>query len=515
MIKSSLYPSNPLRRLRAALVLATPTIRASHSTLTSSTRRRPRTAVVKHAPRPRDDRLQKLKTREGLNISKEQIQRLWNLFDSVRVQKDGEEIPQEWNLEEFVSKYPYIFKGGVSKAKHDGDGTLAASNSSIPNEYPKGDSKSMNVLNNHNNDMQLHQDMFHPVVQEAEIKLQRMLTKIHAHHDGEDSAQIPPDVQNKIRELITEELETVLDLWLKTSQTKECQTLQKAIATIDRASELLFYFQSLNEKGGIIIYPPIRCYQRVIDHYYDLFKVNESTLCLDDFFKFQSSGRKILRGMMKIVLTHRMHGMNQTDGSPLEPLSSWDRQIAPLHDSFNAVISMHSSPQVLNQPLTHTLTPKELQATVTDMNHASSKLLQEMELYYHDFQTLPLPQDDESLQRFLVSIHPTHASFSQVIGGLVRTAKHFGCIYSLHRAVDTLERMQKRYNAYEKSEETNMDEIVKPDIPLFEMVLRQCKEMNSELNLNRIENMIKAAGLETDRTLVEIRSTPKKDPNHQ
>jgi hypothetical protein len=79
-------------------------------------------------------------------------------------------------------------------------------------------------------------------------------------------------------------------------------------------------------------------------------------------------------------------------------------------------------------------------------------------------------------------------------------------MYSLHRAVDTLERMQKRYVAYDKNRELSngsshtggssipmdQDEVVQPGVELFDRVLMQCKDMKSELNTNRMESLIQS-----------------------
>jgi hypothetical protein len=236
---------------------------------------------------------------------------------------------------------------------------------------------------------------------------------------------------------------------------------------------------------------------------------------MEDLLKFQCSGRKIIQGMMKVALTLRMHALSHEEEEEGEQnmIISWDPDIA-LHDCYNTVLAMHTSEQIMNQPMAPSMSQKELLVVITETANNSCKLLQEMELYYHDFRTLPLPKEHIILQKFLVSIYPTNVSFSSVIEGLLRSAKTFNCMYSLHRAVDTLERMQKRYIAYDKNREMNsssssssssnnnnddgdsssiaigQDEIVKPGVELFTKVLTHCKDMKSELNWNRMEHLI-------------------------
>jgi hypothetical protein len=222
--------------------------------------------------------------------------------------------------------------------------------------------------------------------------------------------------------------------------------------------------------------------------------------------------------MMKVALTLRMQSLSQDeDGGEgyMTKTISWDPDIA-LHDCYNTVLETHTSEQILNQPLAPSMSQKELHSIVTDISNHSCKLLQEMELYYHDFRTLPLSKEHIVLQKFLMSIYPTYFSFSCVIEGLLRAAKTFNCMYSLHRAVDTLERMQKRYIAYDKNRELSssnsnnngdpgscitidIDEIVKPGVELFDSVLTHCKDMKSEVNWNRMERLVEStAFLEHD-----------------
>jgi len=484
---------------------------SSYATINTH-RRRPRTTRTEQTPVPKDDRLQKLKTREGLHIKKDQVQRLWNLFDVNCTKDGGVEVPEEFHVEDFMTKYPFILKKPLATSTGNVNTDLAYSSSligsiSTPSDY--------NIMQDHRIKDRLssldlnsgdghHKDLFNPVVQEAELKLQRMLTKIYAH---ENRLQLPLDVQKKIRELITEELETVLELWLRISNTNDCQTLQHAMAATDRASDLLLYFQSLNEQGGMIINPPLRCYQRILQNYAHLFTVNERTLCIEDLLKFQCGGRRIIQGMMKVALTLRMQALNQDqEGERNMIIISWDSD-SSLNDCYNTVLAMHTSEQMINQPLAPSMSQKELHAIITDVANNSCKLLQEMELYYHDFRTLPLPKEHIIFQKFLAGIYPTNYSFTSVIEGLLRSAKTFNCIYSLHRAVDTLERMQKRYIAYNKNGEMNnssnsnssddsiaidQNEVVKPGVELFARVLTQCKDMKSELNWNRMEQLIKS-----------------------
>lgn len=405
-------------------------------------------------------RMEKMKIKEGLSISQTQIERLWNLYDVNN--EDGS--PQEFEVKTFASKYPSLLSAKTSLDPQQPD--ISLSTDASPNSFDLEEAS---------------EEIFNPIAQEAELKLQRMLSKI----DNHDALQfkLPSDVQRKIRLLLTEELETVLDLWLKISQTDECQTLQQAVTATDRAMDLLLQFQSLNERG-IKIAPPIHCYQAVLHNYYELFTINETTLGVNDLIHFQKRGRGLLKGMIKQVITARINALNGN-----EALTTLNNE-RPLHDSYNAVLSMHTSDQIMKQPMKASSSKNEIQAVATDMVNGSSKLLQEMELYYHDFHTNQLPTEHQSLQDFLVSIHPQKESFQKTIGGFVRIAEEYRCMYSIQRAVDVLERCWKRYLAYEKNGEDNMGQVFKPDVELYEMVLRAYKNMGGNMNLDKIENLI-------------------------
>ena len=406
--------------------------------------------------------MEKMKIKEGLSISQTQIERLWNLYDVNN--EDGS--PQEFEVKTFASKYPNVNKALSAKTSLDPQPDLSLSTDASPNSFDIEE---------------VSEEIFNPIAQEAELKLQRMLSKI----DNHDALQfkIPSDVQRNIRMLLTEELETVLDLWLRISQTDECQTLQQAVTATDRAMDLLLQFQSLNERG-IKIAAPIHCYQAVLHNYFELFTINETTLGVNDLIHFQKRGRGLLKGMIKQIITARINALNGN-----EALTTLNNE-RPLHDSYNAVLSMHTSDQIMKQPMKVSSSKNEIQAVATDMVNGSSKLLQEMELYYHDFHTNQLPIEHQSLQDFLVSIHPQKESFQKTIGGFVRVAEEYRCMYSIQRAVDVLERCWKRYLAYEKNGEDNMEQVFKPDVELYEMVLRAYEKMGGNMNLDKVENLI-------------------------
>jgi hypothetical protein len=432
----------------------------SRSLQSQAPRRRQR--QQQNTPTSNQYRMEKMKIKEGLSISQTQIERLWNLYDVNN--EDGS--PQEFEVKTFASKYPNVNKALSAKTSLDPQPDLSLSTDASPNSFDIEE---------------VSEEIFNPIAQEAELKLQRMLSKI----DNHDALQfkIPSDVQRNIRMLLTEELETVLDLWLRISQTDECQTLQQAVTATDRAMDLLLQFQSLNERG-IKIAAPIHCYQAVLHNYFELFTINETTLGVNDLIHFQKRGRGLLKGMIKQVITARINALN---GNEALTTLNYER---PLHDSYNAVLSMHTSDQILKQPMKASSSKNEIQAVATDMVNGSSKLLQEMELYYHDFHTNQLPIEHQSLQDFLVSIHPQKESFQKTIGGFVRVAEEYRCMYSIQRAVDVLERCWKRYLAYEKNGEDNMEQVFKPDVELYEMVLRAYEKMGGNMNLDKVENLI-------------------------
>jgi hypothetical protein len=451
------------------------TIRCVHSQGHDTNRRRPR----QEQNNPNQHRLEKLKTKEGLSISKSQIEGLWSQFDV----NDEDGNAQEFDAKKFASRHPNVNK------------SLAAR---ISSENPPEISLSIDDAQ-HDNDVfdeeeGVIEEIFNPMAQEAETKLQRMISKI----DNPDTLLLPSDVQLKIRTLLTEELETVLDLWIKISHTDECQTLQEAITATDRAMDLLLQFQSLNEHR-IKIGPPIHCYQAVLHNYHILFMVNESTLGVNNLRHFQKRGKGLLKGMIKQVITARMQALNGH-----EALLSNLNNDRPLHDSYNAVIAMHTSDQITNLSIATSGGKNEILSTATGMADGSSQLLQEMELYYHDFHTNLLPVEDQTLQDFIITIYPTKESFHKVIRGFVSIAVEYGCTYSIQRAVDVLERCWKRFLAYEKSGEDNMDHVVKPDIELYEMVLQGYKSMDGKMNLDKIEKLMKESSMDNEDRLITL-----------
>ena len=421
-------------------------------------------------------------TREGLAISQEQIQGLWNLFD---IQVSPEE--ESFDIKKFVAKYPHVNSSLTKKivaaaANEDDTSTRGSSSSSLSLDIPSDLDEHILI-------------QYSPIAEEAENKLQRMLDKIDQH----DS--LPADIQAKIQSLLSQELDTVLELWLRISS--QCQTLQEAVAATDRATDLLLKFQGLHEKGVNLrsgFYPPppsINNYQSIIHNYHELFFVNQSTFSLQDLKHFQSQSSKLIKGMTKRVLTTRMQSLQ---GPPVSVSNT-----IPLNDSYNHVISLYTNnnhDHNHTQNLPQQQQPLKSQTDATEMANASSKLLQQMELYYHDFHTLP-SKTNKPLQTLLLSIHPTQSSFRQVIAAFVDIAAEFDCKYSIIRANDILDRMNKRFQAYEKESDsdsggtmntttTMMNHlVVKPDLELYLILLKGYASMNSLSSSIDVERVAK------------------------
>lgn len=421
-----------------------------------------------------------MQSKEGLSISKNQITRLWNLFDI----EDDNKI----NFQEFTRNFPSINKNlTMEYATSDKN---CADTSHLRSNISTISSLSDDPTQDDHDTGEASEEIFNPIAQEAEQKLQRMLSKI----DNREASDLPSDIQNTIRNLISEELETVLDLWMKISHTDECETLQQAVEATDRAMNLLLQFQTLNE-SGIKVIPPIHCFQSVIDNYYILFKNNEASLTIKDIEHFQTQTKGLLKGIVKQALTLRMYALERNDCQ----FFSAEKSKTNLNETYNKVISMFLTEQITNQPMTASYSKARLQTIVTEMANEGSKLLQEMELFYHDFHTNEISAENEDLQNFLVTIHPSEESFKMIISTFTCLAEHYGCLFSIQRAVDILERCWKRYVAYENSADSNMMEIVKPNVELYETVLKCYSNMklkNINTRTEKIQLLVQEASLE-------------------
>ncbi len=450
------------------------------------------------------DKRMKMRTREGLAISQEQIERLWNLFE-------GQEA-SSFDAKDFVSKFPRV-------------------NSFLSKKMMNVDTSVINEDSSTTFSLDLKEDpfKFSPIAEEAEEKLQRMLKKINKH----DS--MPPEIQTKIQNLLLQELETVLDLWLRISETAECQTLEEALAPIDRAAELLLKFQTLHEKGVKLLsknvtafYPPapvVRSYQTILQEYHQLFLSAEQyqpQLSLIEIEHFQSQCRMLIKGMMRQVLTMRrmqsLHDVTSTtDARSWNTSSNQLSNTEPLNNTYTNVISMHTI------PIYETSIPP---SNMREMTNSASKLLQEMELYYHDFHTIPLDSSNYTttnttefpadLQALLISIHPTQEPFELVIGAFLKIASDTHCKYSITRASDVLERMDKRYQAYVSNDSDNAHvctgQVFKPDLELYMSVIGGYTGMDNLTpnDAERMTNLLKRIEEDVDIVVTdELRNMVK------
>lgn len=420
------------------------------------------------------DKKLKLITREALDLSQVQIQKLWNLF--------GDQASQSsFDVRDFVSRFPNV-------------------NVSLTKEFTSNDDLSSS-------------SKYTPVAEEAEQKLEKMLEKIDQHDI------LPYEIQLKIQNLLRQELETVLDLWLSISETSKFDSLQESIAPIDRAAELLLNFESLHEKGVKLVaknsnafYPPapaIGSYQNVLNYYHHLFssiEQHQSNFSVEMAQHFQNRSRKLIEGMMKQVWTIRKLEFLQDDFSTSSSVQV--SSTLPLRDSYNSAISMHTSPVLFNEDTSLSI------SGLTKMANASSQLLQEMESYYHDFHTMTKSNDNEhissDLQSLLLSIYPTRQSFQLVLKMFVRIASEANCKVSITRAARILERINKRYQAYTRttnsgSADQESDHMFKPDLELYVMVLEGYADVENlgEDEFKRVSKIINDMEEDTDIVVTE------------
>ncbi len=436
--------------------------------------------------RPRNDTRRRLLQRnqverkEGLILSKDQIQRVWNSFE---VENDI-----ALDIAEFLEEYPNINPSLKDK--------LFREENVSANDGSENDGHAT-LLENQNS-----------IVIEAEEKLQRMLTKIKSQ------PSIPSSVRNKIQTLLTEELETVIELWIRVANNIDdasaggCDKKDVSLQALERASALLLQYEAEYVKGlrksldaeddnFFPAVPHTICYQKIISGYHYRHTKRERIISQQDLLRMQSQCSILLKKMVKHILSRRTASRDEENSSSLVVEK---RGNFVLNTSYKHLISMYTS-RVHLSSYTHGI----------EMTTLARNLLQEMELHYHDFFTAPSPS--EKNQKFLLSIYPTRRIFNSVIMSYSRIAIKFQCPASAQKALEIVNRMEKRYEAYTREAAGPKDAkggVISPNLTSYKAVLSafanldeisidSLKDLNAMLNI-----MAKHSNVQFDETMSKL-----------
>jgi len=472
----------------------------------SSGRYKQRNANSKHRYRQQKQNLRSTSFRqEPLSLSRTQIESLWNSFSAA-----DEEIGTEnskgtdhkgFNIESFVAKFPHV--NPMLKEEFDMNKT---SSTDLGEEQDASSSSRLPSL-----------DVFDPdpVAEEAEQKLQAMLDKIkkHVEESASSNSDMPSGIVNKIQTLLDEELDAVIQMWLRvpSSSIDGHESARDSLAAIRRAAKLLLTFQSLNE-GGIKSdtndsnsettffpqYPSLQSYQMVIRNYHQLYRSDrkEGKLSPKDINILLEESSALVKGMRKRVWIIRKkdhvgldaldHGEDE-DGKKSDDLVT--PNFIPLNETYSNVIFMHTQ-----------LQERQTYSDQKQMVDIASTLLKEMEMLWYDFHLNPPPTRshprDNRIHAILMSIHPTSDIFFLVVKGFVEMVKLHRCKLSLLRAVDVFDRMSRRHRAYsEKGVEENAEDVIKhvskPGLPLYELLLDTYAEMEKVITNTDAEKVLK------------------------
>jgi hypothetical protein len=362
------------------------------------------------------------------------------------------------------------------------------------------------------------------IAQEAEENLHRMYAKVKKAHEG----TIPSDVQIQLQQLLMKDLEMVFDIWLSiavknmqaikpqkgddsddyiSSIVKERQKI--ALFALDRATQLLFQFEAeyvLNlrksveyddddEGDGMLLAAPHTInYQKLIQKYkkfYNVFFKSRKVMESETLMHIQSQSLALLKKMMKHIISRRMTVLDCPPEDKEDMIKQYDSysekrgEINILHSSYTQLIDLHT-------PKFNDFTQPPSYIEYMTMVSTSSTLLQETELYFHDFFTISSPS--EANQEFLLSINPTTRSFECVIQTYVNCAMQYKCLPSAQKALEIFIRMNKRHEAYtreaesSKTSSSSVQNIAIPTGNLFKAVIATFASFN-QIHKNDLEKI--------------------------
>jgi len=408
-------------------------------------------------------KLLRSKTKEGMFLSREQVERIWNIFyDTADDRTKHEGKVHEFDIQRFAAKYPHV-SPELNQIAHD--------------KQNIDDIKSP----------PLHS----PLAEEAELKLQRMMNKVQ-QHSSQTNQTDDMEISFQILSLLSQELDAVVDLWIRISNSNTCQTLQQAIDATDRASYLLFKFQNMKSLS-VIQFPPfsIKTIQCAIQQYHHLYSVNISTLSSNQIKHVQHKCLDLLKCMTKQVLRIRMSNGNRphdVDGDHF--LSKMVDGALPLNQSYRMVIF------ILTDVHNHA---RFSQDEKNESVKLASKLIKEMELYTHEMIMNDFDVDSKDMHsnEFFRSIYPSHDCFQMVIEAYAKLGAQYRDLDSVRRANEIIDRMLRRYAAYCRESEVDtasMDHILEyvaiPNMAMYESILKSYSDVRESLNSDDLSRIL-------------------------
>lgn len=398
---------------------------------------------------------------DGLVLSIDQIKRIWKSNECNEIENNS------FELREFLIDFPHVNPSLSEEIEQD----LHTDDDKSIQDYSKDLSRFKSNKKKRNSDIDMSNFKFPDsnIAVQAEEKLYRMLSRVKS----QDS--IPSAMRSQIKVLLMEEFETVIDVWLslaarsikKSNNDDEdynSKMEQESLAALFRASKLLLDFEaefiielrksvSYGEDTELYLGAPHTInYQKIISAFYAVFNKKEETMALSNLESIQFQCSNLLKRMMKHIISRRMVALNDDIGhneqEDQQPLIEQRGNFA-LSTSFKQLISMYTS-----------------RRNITTYAHAvekvtmASTLLQEMELYFHDFYTIPSPSDQN--QQFLLSINPPKRAFNSVIHFYSNIAIKNKCSSCAMKTIEILNRMNKRHLAYGKKydEQDDSDNII-------------------------------------------------------
>ncbi len=451
--------------------------------------------------------------KEGLVLSEERIERIWKSFNV-----DSGVGNDKFNREEFFKEFPHVIKQlldtdqGTSRISPP-RGTMNEISSQRSIETPKPPhSTTRNNMNNKLNEKHFQ------VVEDEEEKLKRMFSKVKAQ------GNIPSSTKNEIQTLLMKELETVLELWLSVANTfadkihdnDNENNEEVAILALDRAKTLLLKFEAEyvlelrkaleydDESDLILTAPHTINYQKIISAYYYIYTKKERSISQTSLVEMQSKCSSLLKKMIKHIISRRMQALEYAEET--EEIQSNNDQIIEQRGHFG----LNTSPKQLISMYTSRIHMTSYTDAI-EMVTLASNLLQEMELYYHDFFTVPSVSKNN--QKFLLTISPTRGDFNNVIHAYSRIAIKFHCSASAQKALEVVNRMIKRCEAYTRESDgldKTMNAIVAPNLSSFKAVVGAFASQN-ELSMDDLETieklmntMDKYENVQSDRSMDEL-----------
>ena len=427
------------------------------------------------------------KPREGFVLSHDFLERLWYRMGEQDAKQNGTEMNgNDFNVQDLLVRFPNLVNSSDHETNYqrtlrafEGGGDVETQQS-IDTSIQRGDDLYITSEGKTKLETIL---IHHPLAQEAQDKLDRVLGKIEAKFaQGFPNSTETTEIFDQVRTLLVEEFETVIGLWLQPPVPSTLEPVQEAndenkpskisVDALNHATYLmkvwekahvrnlkreLYHFTSGADSETSLFCMPApsnRAYQNIIDAWHEHYSKHmmkaatkpnlnrKRTRDTANLIHSVEQATSLLENMVNRLLANREHILEYQETEYEKHSVHIYANMKPLNEYYAKVIWMWT---YMTEHVNGVNGDAELAIAFT---RRANQLLMQSETLFHDGSTVQPTSYHKQEMELWSQIYPTRSMFNQVLFSLSRIARIYQMTEAAEEAEDVIKRIESRYLAY-------------------------------------------------------------------